>query len=464
MITWLVFAAATAGVILAIARPLAQPSEGGGGGAGEEGAYRLQLEELSRDEERGVLGREEAAQTRAEIARRLLKASKQRNLLAASAEAGGIGPNIAFFALAAVIGTGALALYDAFGSPGEPDQPLEARLNAPVERQTLGIQIANVERRLRADPKDAMGWNVLAPVYFRTEQFEKAANAYRKAIELSGENEDRLYGLFESLNFANNGTVPAGAKPILDKALAMNPKSLRGRFWLAIIADQDGRKADAGKIYRDMLSENIAPAWKTVINQRLAALNETPSSGEMSGGTGGGEQSAMIRGMVDRLAARLKENGDDLQGWLRLIKSYTVLNETSKAAEAAASARKQFAGNAEALAQIDGEAKGTGAEGAGQIAASAEAGGLAEGDQGAMIHGMVERLAARLKENGGDLQGWLRLIKSYAVLRETGKAQDAAASARRQFASEPQALEEIESLTRGLGLPAAAEQGGQPKS
>jgi cytochrome c-type biogenesis protein CcmH len=81
-----------------------------------------------------------------------------------------------------------------------------------------------------------------------------------------------------------------------------------------------------------------------------------------------------------------------------------------------------------------------------------------------MIHGMVERLAARLKENGGDLQGWLRLIKSYAVLRETGKAQDAAASARRQFASEPQALEEIESLTRGLGLPAAAEQGGQPKS
>ncbi len=80
-----------------------------------------------------------------------------------------------------------------------------------------------------------------------------------------------------------------------------------------------------------------------------------------------------------------------------------------------------------------------------------------------MIRGMVDRLASRLKENGADLDGWLRLIRSYAVLNESGKAQEAAASARKQFASEPEALTRIETLTGELGIPAADGKGEQPK-
>ena len=103
----------------------------------------------------------------------------------------------------------------------------------------------------------------------------------------------------------------------------------------------------------------------------------------------------MIRGMVERLASRLKENGADLDGWLRLIRSYAVLNETGKAQEAAASARKQFASDPEALKKIDAIA---GDAGQGRpkamrklrLAAEAPAGG-----QAAMIRGMVDRLAGR---------------------------------------------------------------------
>jgi cytochrome c-type biogenesis protein CcmH len=91
-------------------------------------------------------------------------------------------------------------------------------------------------------------------------------------------------------------------------------------------------------------------------------------------------------------------------------------------------------------------------------------GGTPQGDQGAMIRGMVERLAARLIENGADLEGWLKLIRSYAVLKETRKAQEAAASARAQFASEPEALERIDALARGLGLAPASTKEEQPKS
>jgi cytochrome c-type biogenesis protein CcmH len=363
---WLIFAAVTACVIFAIARPLIREALPAADALSEIEAYRLQLAELSREEARGTIGKEEAEQTRIEISRRLLKASRQTSAAAVAGHRANLNKNMMFAVLAAVIALGAAGLYVVYGTPGLGDQPLEARLNAPVDRQPLGIQIANVERRLRANPKDAQGWTVIAPVYFRTGQFDKAAEAYRRAMLLSGEDEDKLLGLCESLIYANQGMVPAEAKPALDAALLRNPKSLRGRFWLAILAGQDGRKADAGQIYRQMLSENIPDAWKGVINKHLTALNDqpalpdSPENQQASGGALQGDQRAMIRGMVERLAARLTENGADLDGWLRLIRSYAVLKDTSKAQEAAASARVQFASEPKALEQIDALARGLG--------------------------------------------------------------------------------------------------------
>ena len=81
-----------------------------------------------------------------------------------------------------------------------------------------------------------------------------------------------------------------------------------------------------------------------------------------------------------------------------------------------------------------------------------------------MIRGMVERLAARLEKDKSDLQGWLMLIRSYAILKDTDKAQDAAATARQEFASDAKALEQIDALAQGLGLPSRSANGGQPKS
>ncbi len=46
----------------------------------------------------------------------------------------------------------------------------------------------------------------------------------------------------------------------------------------------------------------------------------------------------MIRGMVDRLAGRIRENPGDLAGWLRLGRAYGVMGEHQKATEAYAQA------------------------------------------------------------------------------------------------------------------------------
>jgi cytochrome c-type biogenesis protein CcmH len=65
----------------------------------------------------------------------------------------------------------------------------------------------------------------------------------------------------------------------------------------------------------------------------------------------------MIRAMVDGLDDKLNVNGDDLEGWLRLIRSRAVLNETDRAKAALAAARQQFKGNPQALSALEGLAK-----------------------------------------------------------------------------------------------------------
>lgn len=65
---------------------------------------------------------------------------------------------------------------------------------------------------------------------------------------------------------------------------------------------------------------------------------------------------------------------------------------------------------------------------------------------------MVASLAARLKENPDDARGWQRLINAYSVLGETGKAKEALATARKQFAAQKDVLAAIDAEAKDLKL------------
>jgi cytochrome c-type biogenesis protein CcmH len=61
----------------------------------------------------------------------------------------------------------------------------------------------------------------------------------------------------------------------------------------------------------------------------------------------------MIEGMVQRLAARLEQNGDDLAGWLQLVRAYTVLDRKDEALKALQRARSALAGNTQAIERLN---------------------------------------------------------------------------------------------------------------
>ena len=82
------------------------------------------------------------------------------------------------------------------------------------------------------------------------------------------------------------------------------------------------------------------------------------------------------------------------------------------------------------------------------VAAAKEMSGT---DRDAMIHGMVERLAARLKQNGDDIDGWLRLVRAYMVIGDRDKARGALAEARQAVANDAERLRQLNDGLKDLG-------------
>ena len=71
----------------------------------------------------------------------------------------------------------------------------------------------------------------------------------------------------------------------------------------------------------------------------------------------------MIRGMVERLATRLHEDGSDVDGWLRLLRAYMVMGERDRARAAVGEARGALAREPEKLRRLDEGIRELGVEG-----------------------------------------------------------------------------------------------------
>ena len=102
-----------------------------------------------------------------------------------------------------------------------------------------------------------------------------------------------------------------------------------------------------------------------------------------------------------------------------------------------------------ALARVTSGASASSGPSATDIAAAEN---MPEAERSEMIRGMVQRLADRLHADGKDVDGWMRLVRAYAILGDRDKAKDAAADARRALSDQPDQIKRIDDLVKGLGL------------
>jgi len=465
MLFWILVAALTAAVAAVLLYPLLRDTRAvDDAHAGEAAVYRDQLRELDRDLSGGLISEDEADYARAEIGRRLItvsaapvtdrKASKHHRLSEA-------------FVLLLLPMVG-LCLYIFVGRPDLPSQPLQARLENPGN--DMAILVAKAERHLAQNPDDGKGWDVLAPIYFNTMRVADAENAYRRAIRLLGPSAARLDGLAETLMAISDGVVTEDARKVLEQSLQLDPDNPKARFYIALSMEQAGQAAEAKVAFEALAKQSPADApWLPLVAEHIAKNGGAPPSGA-AGAPGNstqaevtaaesmsaGDQQQMIRGMVESLDAKLAQDPNNLEGWLRLVRSYVVLNDTDRAVAAlkrglatfpASSGQgKQLLSLAQELGiAMDGGVSPSGAASAPGNPTQAEvaaAENMSAGDQQQMIRGMVEGLDAKLTQDPNNLEGWLRLVRSYAVLKDKDRA--------------------VGALKRGLAaFPASSEQGKQ---
>ncbi len=370
MLFWILAALLTTGACLSVLLPFARrPAQAPHASDHDLEVYKDQLGEVERDFGRGLIGRTEAEEARAEIGRRILRLSGS----AAPADPAKArdGATARFAAMAAVLAVPLVswAVYSAVGSPDVPPQPLEARLSGNPAQNTMEELVARAERHLAANPDEGKGWDVLGPIYLRMGRYPEAAKAFAAAIRLEGASAAREAGLGEAIASEAGGIISADAAAAFTRALALEPDYPKARFYLATAKAQEGRLEEAVADWTTLAATSAADSpWRAAAEQaiaeatrRLAGGTTTPAGEAPSGPSAEdvaaaesmapADRMAMIETMVAGLDEKLRQNPADREGWQRLIRSYVVLGRKDDALAALKRAGEAFpAGTEEARA------------------------------------------------------------------------------------------------------------------
>ena len=238
-------------------------------------------------------------------------------------------------------------------APADPAQPLT---------------IAELEAKARANPLDWEAWQELGFAYYADGQFEQAAKAYRQAVEGAPDSAELWAALGEARVLASkDDPMPPLAVAAFQKALELEPKQERARYYMAARRDMGGdhegaikewlailEEAPPGAVYEENLLRTIRQVGKInkieVESRIAAAMKGRPDVPRLTAGAAipgpsqqqidaaramaPGEQREMAEGMVARLEERLKGDPANVEGWVMLMRSRVTLGQADKASKA----------------------------------------------------------------------------------------------------------------------------------
>ena len=185
--------------------------------------YREQLEELAAELQRGVLTQEEFGRASREIEHRIVseygnagapQPARWRPNTAAAVSIGVLLP------LAAVLG---------YLQLGNPDAIVVATRDAGhnVTPEQMESLVERLAARLKQAPDDAEGWMLLGRSLGVLEKYDRAAEAYARAAQLSPKDPGVLADYADTLAMARGRTLEGEPFAIIKRALAIDPEHLK---------------------------------------------------------------------------------------------------------------------------------------------------------------------------------------------------------------------------------------------
>lgn len=253
----------------------------------------------------------------------------------------------------------------------------------------LASAISGLEKKLAADPGNAENWNLLGLGYYNVGRYADAVKAYAKATSIDPTNAVYWSALGEVQVLTGPGGVIPQAEASFKKALAIDPKDFRARYFLAVKRNEGGDSKGAVDQLIGLLNDSPAGAsWEQPVRDLIAKISTDnkiditgrlrppsvapgaapapvdsvvtggipgPTAADLKAATGmtPSEQDDMARGMVARLAARLEANPRDADRWIMLIRSRMQLNDPAGARSAVNGAKAAFKDDPQQQARFD---------------------------------------------------------------------------------------------------------------
>lgn len=313
---------------------------------------RDQLIEIERDMARGLISSDDARAAAVEIKRRIIAVDKDHALI----------PNVIATGGWAVVGAGilvpisAVAIYLSIGSPDTPSVKFSDRQEERAMIAQRSDLTQELRTRLEADENGGptQGWLLLADAYMRVGQYTDAADAYSRVLERDEATVGDFTRFAEALILRDNGQVTPVAERALDRSLQLAPNNPAGIYYKSFALEQAGQvdAAYAILVARLGTSNGSNPWMGSFVAQAnfygeklgkpplsvadFAPALRGPTQEDIAGAAdmSNDDRNAFIASMVAQLAARLKDEPDDLDGWLQLARAYSVLGDGAGAASA----------------------------------------------------------------------------------------------------------------------------------
>lgn len=271
-------------------------------------------------------------------------------------------------------------------APTGPLAPPAAPNATPDQGPSVDELLPRLEAAVANRPNDPRGHELLGRLYLRKERYAEAWRALARAIELGGPSEAALMLLpiqGEAMVLAAGGVVSPEAEAVFNRA----PQAHRSRYYLGLALLQRGAARAGVQRWAALLDDTEDPELRRALRAQIAAAAmraglarggveggsaPPPPAGSASPGESAGQspgpsqedveaasnlspedRSAMIGGMLDRLAARLEEQPNDLEGWIRLIRSRRTFGQDEAAAAAHVRAKEVFKDDPGAVARLN---------------------------------------------------------------------------------------------------------------
>lgn len=230
--------------------------------------YREQLAKLEQDLAEGTLGKDDYAQARAELQRRLLEESQGEDAAVTLNP-----PRKTMIGVGLAVPLVAGAFYLLIGSPASMTGGGAQQM---AGNQDLERMVAVLAEKLEKEPNNPKGWAMLARSYKVMGRTAEAEKAFERAGSFIDDDAPMLAAYADTVASNNGGQLAGKPAMLIQKALKADPENAMA-LWLSGTADLEAK--------------NYAQALRTW--ERLAALLPP-----------GSEDVRMLQGAIDDVRAR----------------------------------------------------------------------------------------------------------------------------------------------------------------